>query len=75
MYDMDRPLSIRLESRLRRDLERFSKRRQRPVSDVAREAIRRFLLEEEFQRLREKMRPAAEAAGFVTDEDVFRTVS
>jgi predicted transcriptional regulator len=75
MYDMDRLLSIRIESRLRRDLERFSKRRRRPVSDVAREAIRRFLAEEEFQRLRERMRPAAEGAGFVTDEDVFRAVS
>ena len=72
MADM---LSIRLTQRLRRELSRFCKREHRPASDVVREAIRRYLAAQELRRLREQVRPRAEARGFMTDEDVFKAVS
>ena len=50
-------------------------RQQRPVSDVAREALRRYIAMEELRSVRERLRPYAEARGFLTDEDVFNAVS
>jgi predicted transcriptional regulator len=68
-------LSLRLTEQLRRELSRFCKREHRPASDVAREAIRKYLASQELRRLREQVRPRAEARGFFTDEDVFKAVS
>lgn len=75
MSYMSDSLSIRLPDRLRREFERLCKRQNRPASDVAREALRRYVEAEELRALRLKLRPYAESQGFVTDEDVFRAVS
>lgn len=40
-------------------------------SDLAREALRRFLTVAEFRTIRAKLVPLAEAQGIHTDEDVF----
>lgn len=72
---MDKTLSFRIPPGLRRDLARLSRRQQRPVSEVAREALRRYIAQEELDRLRAQLRPHAEAKGIRTDEDVFRAVS
>ncbi len=55
--------------------ERLCKRQNRPVSDVAREALRRYLAVERFRALRHRALPLAEAQGLLTDEDVFKLVS
>ena len=68
-------LSIRLPMALRRDLERISQEQNRPTSDVAREALRRYLAVEKFRALRNRTLPFAEAQGLLTDEDIFRIVS
>jgi metal-responsive CopG/Arc/MetJ family transcriptional regulator len=44
-------------------------------SEVVRDAVRRYLALREFQRVRESVIPYAEAAGLLTDEDVFRSMS
>jgi predicted transcriptional regulator len=75
MGGMSDTLSIRLTQGLRRQLERISKRQNRPASEVAREALRRYIAAEELRQLREKLRPHAEARGFLTDEDVFKAAS
>ena len=75
MSYMDRPLSIRLPPALRRELNRLSRAQDRPASDVAREALRRYIAAEQLRLLRQKLRPRAEARGFLTDEDVFKAVS
>ena len=72
---MDRPISFRLPAELRRSLERSARRQKRPASDVAREALRRYLALEEFQMLRAGTLPLAERRGILTDEDVFERVS
>jgi predicted transcriptional regulator len=68
-------LSIRIPPKLRRELARVCKRQNRPASDVAREALRRYLALERFRALRGHALPLAEAQGLLTDEDVFRLVS
>ena len=44
-------------------------------SEVVREAVRRYLALRQFQKVRESVIPYAEAAGVLTDEDVFRSMS
>ena len=75
MSYMDKPLSIRLPPALRRELNRLSRTQDRPASDVAREALRRYIAAEQLRSLRRKLRPYAESRGFFTDEDVFKAVS
>ncbi len=75
MSYMSNMLSIRLTEKLKRELARLCKRQHRPASEVAREALRRYLAVEEVRQLRERLRPRAQAKGFVTDEDVFKAVS
>ncbi len=76
MYDMKTSaLTIRLDPELDRQLARLAKRTGRSRSDVAREALRRQLAVAQFEDLRRRIMPLAEAQGYLTDEDIFRDVS
>jgi predicted transcriptional regulator len=68
-------LTIRLPNELRSDLQKLSQQQNKPVSDIVRESIRRYVAVEKFRALRKKVLPFAEAQGFLTDEDVFRAIS
>lgn len=76
MYDMKTSvLTIRLDRDLEQQLARASKQSGRSRSDIVRDAVRRQLALTQFQDLRRRILPLAEAAGYLTDEDVFRDVS
>ena len=68
-------LTIRLDDKLVRELERFARQTGRPKSELAREALRKHLAIQRFRKLRREAMPYAEAAGYLTDEDVFRNIS
>ena len=68
-------LTIRLDDDLDRLLTKASKQSGKNRSQVAREALRRQLRVNQFEALRRKIMPFAEARGYLTDEDVFREVS
>jgi predicted transcriptional regulator len=68
-------ITIRLPDDLRSDLQQISQKQHKPVSDVVRESIRRYVAIEKFRALRKKVLPFAEAQGFMTDEDVFKAIS
>jgi predicted transcriptional regulator len=68
-------LTIRLPDDLRADLKKICREQNKPVSDVVRESIRRYVAVESFRALRRKVLPFAEAQGFLTDEDVFKAIS
>jgi predicted transcriptional regulator len=68
-------LTIRLSDDLRSDLQKISREQEKPISDIVRESIRRYIAVEKFRSLRKKTLPFAEAQGFLTDEDVFRAIS
>ena len=68
-------LTIRLDPELQKQLERVAKRSGRTRSEIVREALRRQLALAQFKDLRKRMMPFAEAAGYLTDEDVFRDLS
>ena len=68
-------LTIRLPDDLRADLKKISREQNKPVSDVVRESIRRYVAVESFRALPRKVLPFAEAQEFLTDEDVFKAIS
>jgi len=68
-------LTIRLDEDLDRLLTKASRQSGKNRSEVAREALRRQLRVSQFEALRKKIMPFAEARGYLTDEDVFRDVS
>lgn len=68
-------LTIRLDADLDRLLTQVSRRSGRNRSDMAREALRRQLRIAQFESLRRRIMPFAEAWGYLTDEDVFAEVS
>jgi Arc/MetJ-type ribon-helix-helix transcriptional regulator len=65
-------LTLRLPDPLDEELERQSIASGLSKSDLAREAIRRYLQIAQFRSLRTQMIPLAEAQGVFTDDDVFR---
>jgi predicted transcriptional regulator len=68
-------LTIRLDPKLEKALDRIAKRTGRTKSEIAREALKRQIAVARFRELRSKTLPFAEAQGLVADEDVFRTLS
>ena len=68
-------LTIRIDDDLERDLDELAKVQHRTKSDLAREMLRKHIAVERFRVLRRKALPLAEAAGYVTDEDVFSDIS
>jgi predicted transcriptional regulator len=68
-------VSIRIPDSLRRELEKLARQENRPLSDIVRESVRRYVAVERFRRLRTQTLPFAEAQGFLTDEDVFKAIS
>ena len=68
-------LSIRLDEDLDRLLGKASEQDGRSRSAIARDALRRQLRLTQFEAIRRRMMPFAEARGFLTDEDVFAKVS
>jgi predicted transcriptional regulator len=68
-------LTIRLDKDLENLLSKASKQSGKNRSEIAREALRRQLRISQFEALRKRIMPFAEARGFLTDEDVFSRIS
>jgi predicted transcriptional regulator len=68
-------LTIRLDADLEALLSKASERAGVSRSELARQALRRQLRISQFDALRKRIVPFAEARGFLTDEDVFHETS
>jgi predicted transcriptional regulator len=68
-------LTLRVPDELDQALERQSAALGISKSDLAREALRRYLRVAEFRALRTKLVARAQAGGINTDEDVFETLN
>lgn len=68
-------LTIRLDKELEAHLRQASERSGKSRSDIARDALKRQLQLEQFEALRKRIMPFAEARGYLTDEDVFADIS
>lgn len=68
-------MTIRLDARLQRDLDRVCRQTGLSRSEIVRDALRRQIAILRFEQSRRSLLPLAEAQGILTDEDVFRIVS
>ncbi len=63
--------SVQIRPQIARMMEKFA-RRGLSKSELINEALRQYLIEKEFQELRNELLPYAQAKGIYTDEDVER---
>ena len=68
-------VTVRLDTKIQRELDRLSRQLGRSRSDIVRDAVRRQVALLRFEQSRRALLPLAEARGILTDEDVFRLVS
>jgi predicted transcriptional regulator len=71
---MSTTITIRLSDDLRAELEKISEIEDKPLSDVVRESLRRYVAIQQFRRLRRKVLPFAESQGLLTDDDIFESL-
>ena len=74
-YMKNATVTIRLDAKLQRDLDRLSRQLGRSRSELVRDAVRRQVALLQFEQIRHELVPLAEAQGILTDEDVFKIVS
>ncbi len=72
---MNQPITIRIPENMREELQEISRSEDKPVSDLVRESLRRYLSVYRFRKLRNMVLPFAESQGILTDEDIFREIS
>lgn len=72
---MSTTLTIRLDDKLDAELTRLARETGRTKSDLVRDFIRRQMALVELRRTQALLRPYAERAGYLTDEDFFRDFS
>lgn len=68
-------LTIRLDKDLEDALNRVSQLSGKSRSEIVREALRRQLRIDQFEELRKRIMPFAEARGILSDEDIFTQIS
>jgi len=68
-------ITIRLDANLDKLLTTVARQSGKNRSEIAREALRRHLRLIQFDSLRRRMMPFAEARCYLTDEDVFHAIS
>jgi predicted transcriptional regulator len=68
-------LTIRIDDELEKQLEALARAQHSTKSQVVRELLKKDMLLARFEAARREMIPYAQAAGYYTDEDVFRDIS
>jgi predicted CopG family antitoxin len=72
---MNQTLTIRIPDDMREVLQELSRNENKPVSDIVRESLKRYLAVYRFRKLRNVVLPFAEAQGLLSDEDIFGMIS
>jgi len=68
-------ISVSLPEKMVIELNKTVKETGKAKSEIIKEALRLYLWEERFKKIRKSLSVKAKKAGVVTDEDVFRLVS
>ena len=72
---MSLTLTIRIPEEMRKELQKISKIEDKPVSDLVRDSLRKYIAIHRFRKLRNMVLPFAEAQSILTDEDMFKALS
>ncbi len=68
-------LSVSLPDKMAAELDALAKETGRNKSDIVKESLGEFLWENRFRRMKKRLSPNAKAAGYVTDDDIFKAIS
>jgi metal-responsive CopG/Arc/MetJ family transcriptional regulator len=68
-------LSVSLPEKMAAELDAVAKETGRNKSDIVKESLGEFLWEKRFRRMKKRLGPKAKAAGYITDDDVFKGIS
>jgi predicted transcriptional regulator len=72
---MSLTLTIRITEEMGKELQEISKIEDKPVSDLVRDSLRKYIAIHRFRKLRNMVLPFAETQGILTDEDMFKALS
>jgi predicted DNA-binding protein len=72
---MNKTLTFRIPDELRKELREISRAEGKPISDLVRESLKRYIAIYRFRKLRNMVLPFAETQRIVTDGDVYKEVS
>lgn len=72
---MNQSISIRIPDDIRKNLKAISKKEGKPLSDLVRDSLQKYIAVYRFQQLRNMVLPFAETQGILTDEDVYKSIS
>jgi predicted transcriptional regulator len=73
--EMRKVITVSLQPELSEKLDKSVKTNKTTRSEIIRKALDQYLFQQETNRIRAKLRPYAEKAGFYSEEDVFRAIS
>lgn len=68
-------LSVSLPEQMAKELSGFAKATGRNKSDILKESLGNYLWEIKFKETRKRLSVKAKKAGFITDDDIFKTAS
>lgn len=68
-------ISVSFPEEMALELKRAAKETGRTKSELIKEALRAYLWEERFKKIKKTIIPKAKARGIVSDEDVFKAIS
>jgi predicted transcriptional regulator len=72
---MNQSISIRIPDDIRKNLKAISKKEGKPLSDLVRESLQKYIAVYRFRQLRNTVLPFAESQGILTDEDAYEYIS
>jgi predicted transcriptional regulator len=72
---MNQSISIRIPDDIKKNLKAISKKEGKPLSNLVRESLQKYIAIYRFRQLRNMVLPFAEAQGILTDEDVYKDIS
>ena len=68
-------LTISIDSKLKKKVDKAASRFKISKSELVKKAIEKYIIQKEFQELRNILIPYGEKAGFFTDDDIFKEIS
>jgi len=72
---MREAVTISLSKELKERLDKLANSEKINRSEIVKEALKRYLAVNEFQKIRRQMIPKAESRGIFSDEDIYKIVS
>jgi len=72
---MSQVISVNLPEKLANELYKLSKNMDKSRSELIKDAIRAYIWEEKFRKIKKVVSGKAKARKIVTDDDVFKIVS